>query len=81
VAVYVTTVVPRANEDPEGVSVEMVAQPFTVGAGQVTTLEHSRAVKETLMSEGQPVITGAVLSVTFTLNVQVEVFPASSVAV
>ena len=73
--------VPRLNEDPDGVRVEMVAQLFTVGAAQVTTLEHSEAVKETLMSEGQPVITGGVLSVTITLKVHVDILPAASVAV
>ena len=73
--------VPRLNEDPDGVRVEMVAQLFTVGAAQVTTLEHSAAVKETLMSEGQPVITGPVLSVTIPLKVHVDILPAASVAV
>jgi hypothetical protein len=59
----------------------MVAQLFTVGAVQVTTFEHSAAVNETLMLERHPEITGAVLSVTITLNVHVAVFPAASVAV
>ena len=76
-----TRVVPRLNKDPEGVNVEMVAQPFTVGAVQVTTFEHSEAVNETSMLEGHPEITGAVLSVTMTLKVHVDVFPAASVAV
>jgi hypothetical protein len=34
-----------------------------------------------VMFDGQPVITGGVLSVTTTLNVQVDLFPAASVAV
>jgi hypothetical protein len=59
----------------------MVAQLFTVGGVQVTILEHSEAVNETLMLDGQPVITGAVLSLTVTVKVQVDVFPAASVAV
>jgi hypothetical protein len=81
VAVYVTALVPRLNEVPGGVRVEIVAQPFAVGAVQVTTFEHSEAVNETLMLEGHPDITGAVLSVTVTLKVHVAVFPAASVAV
>jgi hypothetical protein len=36
---------------------------------------------ETSMLDGQPVITGLVLSVTVTLNVQTAVFPPPSVAV
>jgi hypothetical protein len=73
-------VLPRLNEDAEGVNVEMVAQLFTVGAVQVTTFEHSEAVNETLMSDGQFEIMGAVLSVTITLKVHVDVLPAASVA-
>ena len=81
VAVYVTAVVPRLNDVPDGVRVEIVAQPFAVGGVQVTTLAHSEAVNETLMSDGQFEIMGAVLSVTITLNVHVDVFPTTSVAV
>jgi hypothetical protein len=59
----------------------IVAQLLTVGGVQDTIAEHSKAINDTLMSDGQPVITGAVLSVTVTLKVHVEVFPAASVAV
>jgi hypothetical protein len=76
-----TGVVPTLNEDPEGVNVERVTQLFTVGSGQVTIVEHSEAVNATLMVDRHPEMTGAVLSVTITLNVHVAVFPAASVAV
>ena len=60
---------------------ETVAQVIVVGGVHVTTFEHSLAARLTVMSDGQPVITGDVLSVTTTLNVQVDLFPAASVAV
>jgi hypothetical protein len=66
---------------PGRTGLEILAQVFTVGGSQDTTFEHSDASSETLMSEGQFEITGAVLSVTITLNVQVDLFPAASVAV
>ena len=69
------------NVAPGRIGLDIVAQLFTVGSVQVTTFEHSKAVKETLMSDGQPIITGPVLSVTITLNVHVDVLPAASVAV
>jgi hypothetical protein len=59
----------------------IVAQLIVVGGVQVTTLAHSFAARLTVMFDGQPVITGGVLSVTTTLNVQVDLFPAASVAV
>jgi hypothetical protein len=59
----------------------MVAQLIVVGGVQVTTLVHSFALSPTVMFDGQPVMTGGVVSVTVTLKVQVDVFPAASVAV
>jgi hypothetical protein len=80
-AVYVTLVVPRLNVSPDEISDVSVTQLSTVGGVHVTSREHSAAVRDTLMSAGQLEITGGVLSVTVTLNVHVDLFPASSVAV
>jgi hypothetical protein len=49
------------------------------GAAHVTTAPQDEFA-DTVMLEGQPVMTGLVLSVTVTLNVQIAVFPAPSVA-
>jgi hypothetical protein len=51
-----------------------------VGAVQFTTAWQD-AFAETMISEGHPVTTGSARSVTTTLKVQVDVFPAPSVAV
>jgi hypothetical protein len=80
-AVYVTFVVPGENDAPGLKSLVRVTQLPTVGAVQITTFEHSEAGNDTLISEGQFEMTGAVLSVTITLNVHVDLFPAASVAV
>ena len=81
VAVYVTTVVPSTNTSPGLIGLVIVAQVFTVGGVQFTILSHSPASNNIVMSEGQFEITGPVLSVTVTLNVQVDVLPVASVAV
>ena len=52
----------------------------TVGAVQLT-VAWQEAFAFTVMFEGHPVITGLVLSTTITLNEQVDMFPAASVAV
>jgi hypothetical protein len=52
-----------------------------VGAIQLTTASQDEAFAFTVMLEGQPVITGAVLSTTVTVKEHVAVFPAASVAV
>jgi hypothetical protein len=59
----------------------IVAQLMVVGGVQVTAFEHSLASSATLILDGQPLMAGGVLSVTVTLNVQVDTFPAASVAV
>jgi hypothetical protein len=59
----------------------IVAQLMVVGGVHVTTFEHSLAARLTVRLDGQPVITGSVLSVTITLKVHVDLFPAASVAV
>jgi hypothetical protein len=69
------------NVAPGAILGTRLTQLVEVGGVQVTTLEHSFASRLTLISEGQPVMTGGVLSVTITLNVHVDVFPAASVAV
>jgi hypothetical protein len=74
-AVYVTVVVPSGKVAPGEKLDVRFTQLSTVGAVHVTTFEHSDGNKETLMLEGQPVITGAVLSVTTTLNEQFAVLP------
>jgi hypothetical protein len=81
VAVYVTAVVPRANVAPAGMSATIAAQLIVVGGVHVTTFEHSLAARLTVIVDGQPVMTGGVLSVTVTLKVHVDLFPAASVAV
>ena len=47
----------------------------------MTAVLQELELDETLILEGQPVICGAVLSVTVTLNEQVAIFPFVSVAV
>jgi hypothetical protein len=81
VAVYVTAVVPGLKLVPGGVGVEIAAHPFTVGGVQVTIFEHSSAFNETLILEGQPEITGPMLSVTTMLKEHVDVLFAASFAV
>jgi hypothetical protein len=80
-AVYVTAVTPRLNVVPGMMFDVIEAQLVVVGGVQVTTFEHSFVARLTVMFDGQPVMTGAVLSVTVTLNVHVDLFPAASVAV
>jgi hypothetical protein len=83
VAVYFTTVIPRWNIDPEACvefKVTAVQLSVAMGAVQFTVVWHA-ADADTVILEGHPAITGAVLSVTTTLNVQVDIFPAASVAV
>jgi hypothetical protein len=77
----VTAVTPRLNVVPGVMSDVIEAQLVVVGGVQVTTLEHSCAARLTVIFDGQPVITGGVSSVTITLNVHVDLFPAASVAV
>jgi hypothetical protein len=81
VAVYVTGVVPRLKVEPGVMGDVMVAQLIVVGGVHVTAVEHSFAARFTVMFDGQPVITGGSVSVTITLKVHVEIFPAASVAV
>jgi hypothetical protein len=69
------------NVAPDAILDVIVAHVIVVGGVHATTFEHSLAARLTVMSDGQPVITGDVLSVTTTLNVQVDLFPAASVAV
>jgi uncharacterized protein YunC (DUF1805 family) len=83
VAVYVTSVDPIEKVLP-GVFVAVSVPPeqlsVKVGAVQLTTaLQEVLAV--TVMSEGQPEISGSIRSCTITLNEQVEAFPAASFAV
>ena len=73
--------VPNTNTSPGLIGLVIVAQVFTVGGVQLTILSHSPASNNIVMSDGQFDITGAVLSVTVTLNVHVDVFPTASVAV
>jgi hypothetical protein len=83
VAVYVTGVVPRLNVDPDVcvlVKVEREQLSVAVGAFQVATPLHD-ALADRMMFDGHPAITGFILSVTITLNVQVVVLPPASVAV
>jgi hypothetical protein len=77
----VTAVVPRLNVDPGRISDVIVAQLMVVGGVHVAIFEHSFVARPTVMFDGQPVMTGAVLSVTITLKVQVDTLPAASVAV
>jgi hypothetical protein len=62
-------------------SATIAAQLIVVGGVHVTTFEHSLAARLTVIFDGQPVMTGGVLSVTVTLKVHVDLFPAASVAV
>ena len=84
VAVYVTTVVPRAKTAPGLLVLVKVNAPAqlsdTVGAVQLT-VAWQEALPFTVMFEGHPVITGLVLSKTITLKEQVDMFPTASVAV
>jgi len=84
VAVYVTIVVPRLNTVPGFFVVFKVSVPpqlsDTVGAVQLTTA-WQEAFAFAVMFDGHPVMTGFELSWTITLNEQVDVFPAASVAV
>jgi hypothetical protein len=59
----------------------IVAQVMVVGGVHITAFEHSFAAKLTEIFDGHPVMTGGALSVTTTLNVHVDLFPAASVAV
>jgi hypothetical protein len=83
-AVYVTMVVPKLKIVPGffvEVSVNVPPQlSETVGAVQLTVAWQD-AFAFTVMLEGHPLMTGLVLSWTITLNEQVDVFPAASVAV
>jgi len=84
VAVYVTVVVPSAKVVPGFfVLVNAGAPPqLSVADGAVQlTMAWQDPFAFTVMLEGQPVMTGIVLSRTVTLNEQVEVFDAASVAV
>jgi hypothetical protein len=79
----VTGVVPKANELPDARVVVNVTEPqlsLASGAIHVAMALHVESA-ESVMFEGQLVITGLVVSTTVTLNVQVDVFPVPSVAV
>jgi hypothetical protein len=83
VAVYVTAVVPSENRDPDVcvlVKLETEQLSEAVGAVQVP-IALQDALEDNVMFDGQPVMTGLVLSVTTTLKVHVDVLPAPSVAV
>src|SRR5687768_1849594 len=83
VAVYVTTVVPKSKTVPGFfVLAKVVPEQLsdTPGVVQFTMARHD-ASAVTVMFEGHPVSVGLVLSRTKTLNEQVDVFPAASVAV
>jgi hypothetical protein len=83
-AVYDTSVVPTGNTDP-GLWLATIPVPeqlfAAAGAVQLTAAPHKPGLAETVMLPGHDVKTGGVLSVTVTLNEQVEVFPLTSVAV
>jgi hypothetical protein len=86
VAVNETLVTPIGNVDPlEGPRVWMSVAPAQLseadGAGQLTTAPHTPGLLLVEILIGQEVNTGNSLSVTFTLNEQVAVFPPASVAV
>ena len=72
---------PGRKVAPGEILLTRVTQLVTIGAVQETSFEHSLSRRKTVMSAGQFEITGAVLSATITLNVQVDLFPAASVAV
>jgi len=83
VAVYLTRVVPRKKTDPGAcveVKVGMPQLSVAVGAVQFT-VAWQEAFAGTVIFEGHPATTGVLVSVTMTLNVQVEILPAPSVAV
>jgi hypothetical protein len=79
----VTAVVPSVNELPDARVVVNVTAPqlsLAIGAIQVAMALQVESA-ESVMFDGQPLITGLVISTTVTLKVQVDVFPAPSVAV
>jgi hypothetical protein len=79
----VTGVVPKVNELPDPRVVVNVTGPqlsLASGAIQVAMPLHVESA-ESVMLEGQPEITGLVVSITVTSNVHVDMFPAPSVAV
>jgi hypothetical protein len=83
VAVYVTGVVPIEKSEPEVcvlVKVEIEQLSDAVGGVHVTKPIQA-ALAETVTFDGHPLMIGFVLSFTTTLNVQVAVRPAASVAV
>lgn len=83
VAVYVTVDIPRGKVLPGVlllVKVESVQLSEAVGAVQDTVAWHE-ALAVVVILEGQPVMTGFVLSFTVTLKEHVETFPFASVAV
>jgi hypothetical protein len=83
VAVYVTGVVPKGKREPEAcelVKVETEQLSDAVGAVQVAVAWHDE-LAEREMFDGQPVMTGLLLSTTMTLKVQVDDRPDASVAV
>lgn len=78
--------VPIGNADPEvNPEVCTILTPaqlsFADGAGQVTIAEHKPGLLLVVMLVGHVIKVGAWLSITVTVNVQVEVFPLASVAV
>jgi hypothetical protein len=82
VAVYFTCVVPTGKEFPGVCVLVNVTEQLSVACGGVQLAGTAQAeFPATVMLEGQPVITGLVLSMTVTLNIQIAVFPAPSVAV
>jgi hypothetical protein len=79
----VTGVVPKVNELPDARVVVNVTGPQlseAMGAVHVAMALHVESALS-VMFEGHPLITGLVLSITVTLNVHVDMFPAPSVAV
>ena len=88
VNVYVTGVEPKEKVAPDVCVLVGVTEPLqlsvAVGAVHVATCEHVEALAlllYTVMLDGHPLTTGAVLSFTVTVNVQVELLPAASVNV
>ena len=82
VAVAVTVVAPTGNVDPEAGEAETVApgQLSVTGIWKLTTAPQAPGSLLTVMFAGQ-VSCGASLSATVTVKVQLDVFPAASVAV
>jgi hypothetical protein len=78
----VTGVVPKANELPDARVVVNVTVPQLSLASGATHAAIALQVEsaESVMLDGQLVITGLVVSTTVTLNVQVDTLPAPSVA-